>query len=96
MIFAVIGSMCAIGSIVYLQLAQIALSWEPYGVFAACAAIDFVMLLFLLVMIAVGKFGQSAYAMEDGSDEAAKSDKGSDEGKGGYEDIPLLPEVFDE
>ena len=56
------------------------------------------MLLFLLLMIFLGKFGQPSYDMDDGSEEAAKSAR-TDEGQGGYEDIPILPpepEIYDE
>lgn len=50
-------------------------------------------------MIFLGKFGQPSYDMDDGSDEAAKSARGADEGQGGYEDIPILPpepEIYEE
>ena len=49
-------------------------------------------------MIFLGKFGQPSYDMDDGSEEAAKSAR-TDEGQGGYEDIPILPpepEIYDE
>ena len=49
-------------------------------------------------MILLGKFGQPSDDMDDGSEEAAKSAR-SEEGQGGYEDIPILPqepEIYDE
>lgn len=59
MIFAVIGCMCAIGSIVYLQVygaLMRAYYWPPWA-FATIALIDVVMLMFLFLMIMLGKFG---------------------------------------
>lgn len=59
MIYAVIGSMSAIGSVIYLQIYNvlfIASGW-PWLSFAVMALIDICMLIFLLVMIIGGKFG---------------------------------------
>jgi MFS family permease len=85
MIFAVIGSMSAIGSIFYLQIynALIILFGWPWLSFATMALLDFVVLIFLLIMISLGKFGMAA---PDTMDE----DRGADEGAGGYADIPKL------
>jgi MFS family permease len=59
MIYAVIGSMSAIGSVIYLQVYNalfIASGW-PWLSFAVMVLIDICMLCFLLAMIIGGKFG---------------------------------------
>jgi len=40
-------------------------AWMAFGVIAG---IDFIMLIFLLIMISLGKFGQAAAGTEDGED----------------------------
>lgn len=72
MIFAVIGVMSAIGSIVYLQI--YGLLYElypgaPWLAFGVIAAIDFVCLVFLLIMICLGEFGDPAPGTDDDQDE---------------------------
>ena len=97
MIKAVIGCMGCIGSIIYLQIAGQALKWHAFMIFGVIAIIDAFMLIFLLFMIKIGKFGQAAYDMGGGSDEqSGKSVRGEEDGEGGYADIPQLPEVHEE
>ena len=69
MINAVIGCMGCIGSIIYLQIAGQALKSHAFMIFGVIAIIDAFMLIFLLFMIKIGKFGQAAYDMGGGSDE---------------------------
>jgi hypothetical protein len=57
MIFAVIGVMACFGTILYLQLYNALLFLGAWMSFAGIALIDFVMLVFLLIMIFMGKFG---------------------------------------
>ena len=57
-------------------------------VFGVISIIDLCMLVFLLIMIKLGKFGQAAYDMGGGSDEEGKSVRGDEDGEGGYADIP--------
>jgi hypothetical protein len=57
-------------------------------IFGVISIIDAAMLAFLLIMIKIGKFGAPAYDMDGGSDAEKKSAGGSEEGQGGYEDIP--------
>ena len=60
-------------------------------IFGVIAILDFIVLVGLLIFIKMGKFGQPAYDMGDGSDEEAKSAqsaRGADDGAGGYDDIP--------
>lgn len=57
MIFAIIGVMACFGTILYLQLYNALLFLGPWMSFAGIAAIDIVMLVFLLIMIFMGKFG---------------------------------------
>lgn len=54
--------------------------------FGTVALIDFVWLIFLLIMIAIGKFGQAPAGV--GDDEEDMEVRGPDAGKGGYADIP--------
>ena len=51
------------------------------------ALIDGIILIFLLIMISIGKFGMAA---PDTMDEETKEQRGADEGAGGYADIPQL------
>jgi hypothetical protein len=53
--------------------------------FAVIAGIDLLMLIFLLIMIACGKFGDPVKGLEE--DEEIR---GPDTGLGGYADIPKL------
>lgn len=67
--------------------------------FAGIAVIDFAMLVFLLIMIFMGKFGQAAPGTDEGEDQEDLEIRGPDAGKGGYEDIPDLDknvEIYDE
>ena len=89
MINAVIGCMGCIGSIIYLQIAGWALKWHVFMIFGVIVIIDALMLVFLLIMIKIGKFGQPAYDM-------GKSVRGEEDGEGGYADIPQLPDVHEE
>lgn len=85
MIFAVIGSMSAIGSIFYLQIYNVLIrvfGW-PWLSFATMALLDSIVLIFLLIMIAIGKFGMAA-------PDTMEEERGADEGAGGYADIPKL------
>lgn len=67
--------------------------------FGTVALIDAVWLVFLVIMISLGKFGQAPAGVGD-DDEADMEVRGPDAGKGGYEDIPLLdfdkPEIHEE
>lgn len=92
---AVMGVMGVLGSCFYLQIVGIADKNHSYMIFGVVSIIDVLMLIFLITMIKIGKFGAPAYDMEDGSNEDDKSKK-SDEEKGGYDDIPILPDVFEE
>jgi len=47
-------------------------------------------LIFLLICISLGKFGQAANGTEE--DEETVNIRGFDGGKGGYADIPILEE----
>lgn len=92
MIFAVIGVMSAIGSIIYLQVYSLLLnkypqaSWMAFGVISL---IDIITLVLLTMAICCGKFGDAAA----GQDEAEVEElRGPDGGKGGYSDIPELLE----
>lgn len=99
MVMATIGAMGCAGSVLYLQLSAWASKWQPFMIFGVIAILDFIVLVGLLIFIKMGKFGQPAYDMGDGSDEEAKSAqsaRGADDGAGGYDDIPQLPEVYDE
>ena len=96
MINAVIGCMGCIGSIIYLQIAGWALKWHVFMIFGVIVIIDALMLVFLLIMIKIGKFGQPAYDMGGGSDDEGKSVRGEEDGEGGYADIPQLPDVHEE
>lgn len=96
MIMAVMGVMGCIGSCFYLQVVGLADKKHSYMIFGVISIIDAAMLAFLLIMIKIGKFGAPAYDMDGGSDAEKKSAEGSEEGQGGYEDIPQLPDVFDE
>lgn len=98
MIFAVIGVMGAIGSIVYLEVYNALYDYGTWMAFGVIAMIDSVMLLFVLSMIAIGKFGQAAAGTEDGEDQEEMDLRGPDAGAGGYADIPKLEtnEVYDE
>jgi len=82
MIFAVIGVMSAIGSIIYLQLYGVlykAYPQAPWLAFGVIAMIDFVCLVFLLVCIFMGKFGDPAAGTVDDSEmEALKGASGAD------------------
>lgn len=91
MIYAVIGSMSAIGSIMYLQIynALIRVFGWPWLSFATMALIDGIILIFLLIMIGIGKFGMAA---PDTMDE----ERGPETGPGGYADIPQLEGVADQ
>lgn len=95
MIFAVIGAMGAVGSIIYLQVYNVLLksyqnaAWLSFGVIVL---IDGLMLIFLLIMISFGKFGHAAAGTED-EDAEVGNIRGPDAGPGGYADIPDLAEV---
>jgi MFS family permease len=67
MIFAVIGVMAALGSIVYLQLygLLIRLYYYPAWAFATIGLIDIFMVLFLFLMIFLGKFGDPAVGTDE-------------------------------
>lgn len=72
MIFAVIGVMSAIGSIIYLQLYGVLYDLypgAPWLSFGVIAVIDGVFLIFLILMIMLGKFGDAAAGTEDEGDE---------------------------
>lgn len=90
MIYAVIGSMAAIGSIIYLQIysALTKVYGWPWLSFATMAFLDVIILVFLLIMIGIGKFGMAA---PDTMDE----ERGPETGPGGYADIPQLGDVAD-
>lgn len=63
MIFAVIGVMSALGSITYLQVYQVLYDEypkSPWLCFACIALFDGLIFLFLIMMIACGKFGEPA------------------------------------
>jgi MFS family permease len=91
MIYAVVGSMCGIGSIVYLQLYNALINTLGYASlsFSTIAFLDFVILIFLLIMIKMNKFGMVAAGTVDEDTEAVEL-RGPDAGKGGYADIPQL------
>lgn len=67
MIFAVIGVMAALGSIVYLQLYALLIKFYyfPAWAFATIGLIDTFMVLFLFLMIFLGKFGDPAAATDE-------------------------------
>ena len=72
MIFAVIGVMSAIGSIIYLQIYGVLYELypgAPWLAFGVIAAIDFICLVFLVLMICLGKFGDPAPGTDDDLEE---------------------------
>lgn len=87
MIFAVIGILGSLGSILYLQLYSVLVSYGQFMAFGTVALIDSVWLIFLVSMIFIGKFGQAAAGVGD-DDEVDMELRGPDAGKGGYADIP--------
>ena len=91
MIFAMIGVVCAIGSILYLQIYGILYETfpnQPWLSFGVISLFDCLVLVFLLIMIWMGKFGEAPPGTDDDID-----DRGADTGAGGYDDIPKLDEA---
>jgi len=82
---AVMGMLGVAGSIPYLALSDYFTKlWGPIAIWGTMAALDALMLLFVMIMIIMGKYGTKPN-INDG-----ESDRGADEGQGGYSDIPDL------
>jgi len=82
---AVLGIMANLGSMIFLVLSGVFTKlWGPSGIWASMIALDSLYLFSLVIMILLGKYGTKPN-INDG-----ESDRGADEGKGGYEDIPDL------
>lgn len=57
MIFAVIGIVGSCGSILYLQLYNVLVVYGQFMAFGTVALIDGIWLIFLVIMIMLGKYG---------------------------------------
>lgn len=57
MVYAVIGILSSLGSILYLQTYNVLVQFGQFMAFGTVAIIDLVWLIFLLVMILLGKYG---------------------------------------
>jgi|LauGreDrversion4_2_1035121.scaffolds.fasta_scaffold126648_2 hypothetical protein len=57
MVYAVIGILSSLGSILYLQTYNVLVQFGQFMAFGTVAIIDLVWLIFLLVMIVLGKYG---------------------------------------
>lgn len=90
MIFAVVGIVASLGSILYLQFYSYMVQFGAWMAFGCVAILDAGYLIFLLAMIAIGKFGMPAAGTDDDEDQEQNDLRGPDAGKGGYEDIPKL------
>ena len=82
---AVMGIMGSLGSLPYLLMEGIFVKmWGARMVWGTMAFLDSLMLVFLVIMILMGKYGGPPHINDHASD------RGADEGQGGYEDIPDL------
>lgn len=57
---ALIIALSGVGGIIYLQLSKIFLTTAPNMVFGLIGLFDAVILVFIVVMIAMGKYGDAA------------------------------------
>ena len=80
---AVMGCTGSFGSIPYLVLSSVFVEMiGAKGIWASVILLDGLMLIFLVAMILMGKYGGPPHINDGGSD------RGFDEGQGGYDDIP--------
>jgi len=88
MIMGVLGFMSSGGIIIYLQLVRwmiptvVGYSW----VFGFVGALDFIMLVFCMIMIACGKFGETAPHEDEAVEGPANSDKIEEGSRGSMSD----------
>lgn len=93
MIRGIITALCGIfgsfGSIPSLALQAIfEKEFGPYMIWGVIAGLDSLMLIFVLIMIFLGYYGGPPHINDGASDQ--EEQRGLDEGKGGYDDIPEL------
>ena len=102
MIFAVIGIASTIGNVLYLEIYNyLSVKFAQYMAFGVVAGIDLIMLIFVLIMIFLKKYGQPAAGTDEGEDAEEMDLKGADLGIGNYNDIPVIEEdpraaIYDE
>ena len=93
MIRGIITALCgifgSIGAFFYLLLQGIFVAkLGPFMIWGTFAFLDLLMLIFLVTMIFLGHFGNPPHINDGASDQ--EEQRGLDEGKGGYDDIPEL------
>ena len=102
MIFAVIGIASTIGNVLYLEIYNyLSVKFAQYMAFGVVAGIDLIMLIFVLIMIFLKKYGQPAAGTDEGEAAEEMDLKGADLGIGNYNDIPVIEEdpraaIYDE